>query len=78
MPVLLGQVPGYFVFPPAPLLLKMASGLDSNAYFLERVHGVGLGDFVVRLEALGITSMAEFAFSANYVPGRSDETGLMN
>ena len=56
----------------------MASGLDSNAYFLERVHGVGLGAFVITLEGLGITTMAEFAFSANYVPGRSDETGLIN
>ena len=58
--------------------LENGKRFDSNAYFLERVNGVGLGAFVPTLEGMGITTMAEYAFSANHVPGRSDETSLIN
>ena len=56
----------------------MAGALDSKAFFFERVGVIGLGDVKDRFIELGWDSMANFAFSANYVPGRSDDTPLID
>ena len=48
--------------------------MDSKAVFRKKVSHCGLLDFMDKFEALGWTTLAESAFSANFQPGCPDET----
>ena len=55
----------------------MASILESQAYFKSRLANLKLAEFEKKFIDRDWTTMASFAFAANYVPGRSDETILV-
>ena len=55
----------------------MTNFLDSAAHFRERVVGVGLGDFLKKLDELQIHTMGDFCYSTNHVPGRPDDSALI-
>ena len=57
------------------LLANMA--LDSKAVFTARLEKLGLGAYKDEFTAKGWTTLAEFGFSTNYVPGRHDETQFL-
>ena len=52
--------------------------LESAALFKKKISQFGLNDYQDQFPALGWTSMAEFAFSANFQPGCSDEAPFLN
>ena len=52
--------------------------MEAVALFKKKVSQCGLNDFQHQFEALGWTTMADFAFSANYQPGGPDETPFIN
>ena len=52
--------------------------MESAALFKKKISQCGLNEFQHQFEALGWTTMADFAFSANYQPGGPDETPLIN
>ena len=56
---------------------KMAGIIDSNAHFKSRLVNLKMGDLVQKFTDNGWTSMAELAFAANFVPGKGDETVLV-
>eukprot|EP00973_Karenia_brevis_P031338 4324886-Karenia_brevis.AAC.1 len=51
--------------------------VDSKALFSSRVRELGLMEFSNQLEAHGYDTMANLAFSCNYVPGNADETPFL-
>eukprot|EP00973_Karenia_brevis_P009244 1254472-Karenia_brevis.AAC.1 len=48
--------------------------LDSTAFFMKRVKELGLGEHWDALQLKGWTTMGLFGFSANYIPGGSDDS----
>ena len=63
--------------PLCPLLRKMAGILDSSAYFKARLVALNLGEFMEKFDKFEWNTMAAFAFSANFVPGRTDDSVLV-
>ena len=55
----------------------MSLMLDSKAHFSDRLKTLGLGEFETKFVNKGWCTMAAFGFSSSYVPGRSDETVLV-
>ena len=51
--------------------------LESKAYFSTRLAALGLSDLENDLSEMGCTTMAEFAFCCNYVPGKPDESAFI-
>ena len=48
--------------------------LDSKAHFPGCLAALGFADLQSKFEEIGCTTMAEFAFSAKYIPGEQDDT----
>ena len=57
--------------------LTMAGILDSKAYFTGRLAALNLNEFTDKFVEREWTTMSAFAFSVNYVPGRSDEAVMV-
>ena len=51
--------------------------LDSKAHFVARLSTLGLKELFPKFETMGATTMGSFAFCANYVPGKPDETSFI-
>lgn len=55
----------------------MAAILESKAYFTSRLAALDLKEFAPKFIEKDWTTLSAFAFSVNYVPGRSDETVMV-
>ena len=56
----------------------MAAILESKAYFTSRLAALDLSEFAPKFIEKDWTTLSAFAFSVNYVPGRSDETVMVD
>ena len=86
-PVLVRGFWGFDPFPPARVsfilhkvyeCFEMASALDSQATFVERVNELGLGEHLEQFKRNGWVSFATLAFSTDYIPGVSSQDGFLN
>ena len=58
--------------------LLILSQMDSAKVFDAKLATLGLLDLKEKLKDIGATTMASYAFSANYVPGIVDDTSFIN
>ena len=56
----------------------MSSLMDSEAYFEGRLKALNLFEFVAKFKEKEWVTMAAFAFSNSYVPGRADESVMVD
>ena len=56
----------------------MAGILESKAYFTGRLAALDLKEYAPKFIEKDWTTLSAFAFSVNYVPGRSDETVMVD
>jgi hypothetical protein len=51
---------------------------DSKAHFQSRLNELGIANLSSEFTRLGWDTMSAFAFSANYIPGRSDDSNFIS
>ena len=51
--------------------------LDSKAHFSARLSALGLNELQKKFHEIGANTMGSFAFCANYIPGRPDDSNFL-
>ena len=51
--------------------------LDSKVYFKARLAKLGIADLAAKFEANGWLTLGDFAVSANYAPGATDDSSFI-
>ena len=54
-----------------------AMSLDSKVYFKSRLAKLGISDLTAKFEANGWLTLGDFAVSANYAPGATDDSSFV-